>query len=170
MTSPGIGVNAQVFVDTRDTERVLDQLADNISPQSLQKFLYTQTAPYLQMRAEERFQNEGDDVVGRWSPLAASTLAIRASQGFSTTPINVRTRRMKHFITGSFGQVTQLGDISILTWPNPANRTLSLEEKLRTAQVGKAQPSTPARPVLGVNQRDNIFITALLAAHVMSGL
>jgi len=77
---------------------------------------------------------------------------------------------MKSFVTGSFGDVVGAGGISVLTWPSQANYGGALAMKIQTAQAGRTSPPTVARPVIGVGEKDNIFITAALTAHLMSGI
>lgn len=163
-------VRVTYTVDDRDAQRAIRRLEDNLTSHSLGRFLYLDVATWLQHRAMGRFGLEGDDAVGKWTPLKLSTLLIRARKGFPTAPINVRSGQMKSFVTGSFGTVATRGGEEELTWPNVGNMQGSLAKKIMTAQMGKPSPATPPRPVIGVGELDSIYITAELTQHIMRGL
>lgn len=147
---------------------MLQALKERMELAKLTVFLKTAVVQYIQARVAKRFQSEGDDVTGRWTPLAVETELIRAAQGFPPShPINVRTGEMMQFLVADSGDAIGSGGFAVLTYPSQPP-TGELERKMRTAQLGKPFPSTPPRPVLGLNMNDNIFITAELAGYLMS--
>jgi hypothetical protein len=154
----------------KSVEEMLDHLDSAMSPIGMQLFLNGRVAPYLRERAEARFANEGDDVVGKWRPLSEATEAWRAHHGFGPShPINRRTGALEDYITGSPSAVTSpTTGTSVLTYPDQPPGDPILTKKVRTAQRGWDQPNTPARPVLGMNERDLVFVLTQLAMHIQS--
>lgn len=165
-----VSVGVTYSVDASQAQKALTRLEYNLSNQSLERLLHDDFAVWLQHRAEGRFGTEGDEVVGKWQPLQLATLLIRARQGFPTAPINVRTGQMKAFLTGSFGDVNPRAGGILLEWPSSRNYGTGLLEKLQTAQFGRDDPPTVARPVAGVGELDSIYMVGELTAHLMSGL
>lgn len=152
-----------------DVESTLARLDTALSPEALAGFLELQVGPYLQRRSKQRFQSEGDDASGKWAPLLPATAAVRAAGPWGVGadhPINKRTGELEEYITGS----------SSLSWPHSLGATLqfpgkraetnSLQEKMNTAQKGRAKPATVPRPVLAVNERDLAFVMTELSFHV----
>lgn len=163
-------VNVVVTGDTTAVQAALLRLEIALAPPGLAHFLGTMVEPYLQTRAINRFASEGDDVSGRWAPLAPFTENIRRSQGYGAAhPINRRTGKLENYITNTPGTITTGGDVSRLKFPG-ATPTGELRDKVRVAQVGdpgtKGSPMTPARPVLGMNATDLEAILVGLAMHM----
>jgi hypothetical protein len=124
-------------------------------------YLKAVVEPYLQERASARFAGEGDDVVGKWSPLKPATVAIRQHKGFpGEHPINVRTGELEQYVTGDPGFVAPDPFGATLTWPGDPQGA-ELEHKVQVAQVGEDR--TIPRPVIGVNERDLMFVLASLS-------
>lgn len=146
---------------------MLARMAFKLTAPAMSAWMQSAVVPYIQQRMANRFAGEGDDVVGKWSPLKMETEAIRLKHGYGGGhPINVRTGQMKNFLTGSFGNTTSAGGMTDLEFPHQGNVTGQLALKIMTAQGGSAFPPTPARPVLGMNMNDSIAITALLAGYL----
>lgn len=155
--------------DAAHLQGVLLMLEDKLNPLGLAEFMDATVDPFLRMRTEDRFAQEGDDVVGSWQPLQLATQQIRASKGFSPAhPINVRTGKMRNFLVNRPADVKPNGFGATLTYPGPIGDS-ELFEKLSTAQGGKSYPSTPPRPVIGVNENDMLFVTSELVAWLMEG-
>lgn len=169
VASGSIGVDIEG--DAESVEHILRKLElEILSETGLALFLSTVVGEYLQQRAMQRFQNQGDDVSGAWAPLKPTTISIREEMGFGAGPINSRTGELEAFITGSNGSVSVSGGGgSVLTFPgNPPGPGQSgyLETKVMTAQKGRGYPETVARPVLGMNEVDLSFVITSLAFYV----
>lgn len=155
-------------VNNRSVDRMLHRMDIALSPPALAEFLMGTVAPYLEGRAESRFLDEGDDVVGAWAPLSAATQNIRASLGYGADhPINVRTGELEEYITQ--------GPPSTLMFPGGAGITLpgapaqgELLEKMMRAQGGDER--TPARPVLGMNENDLIAVLLQLSTYISEAM
>jgi hypothetical protein len=163
-------IDIELTGDASYVTKMLLSLEAKLSPNGLTGFLGVTVFPYLLGRAKQRFQNEGDDVVGKWAPLAPATELIRTAQGFSPAhPINKRTGELENYITqGSISSsVLQNPMGAVLTHPSapPAGK---LASKVRTAQRGdpKFARGVPARPVLGMNESDLSFVMIELAFYV----
>lgn len=159
-------VQIVVDVDSENVEQMLARTTLALSTVGMFTFLSGVVGPWLKERAEDRFAAEGDDVSGKWLPLEAYTEQVRAAGGFGAAhPINRRTGEMENYITQGGWDVVSAAGFSQLTFPGnvPNSREAT---KVATAQIGASYPSTPARPVLGVNEVDLAFVLAALAAHV----
>ncbi len=154
---PPISASAPVviFVEDAQVERMLKAAERAFSGSALGVFLDTQIAPYLGERAAHRFAAEGDDVVGQWAPLQPATEEIREAQGFPPDhPINARTHDLENYVTSGRGTITRDVMGATLSYPELSTESRGIQDKMRTAQVGKPSPQTVARPVLGVNEAD----------------
>lgn len=152
--------------DSHDTDIALERLVLLLSPQGMSAFLGVEIGPYLSERAKQRFQNEGDDVVGEWAPLQEATVNIR--QGLNLPgehPINRRHGILENWVVRGGWHAYPAGFGGALRYPanDPSGTT---REKVVTAQQGSISPSTVARPVLGVNENDMIFVLTALAFSV----
>ena len=154
-------------VDDKALRLSFDRLILLLSPAGAASFLGTSVGPYLSKRAGERFANEGDDAVGgAWAPLKPGTVAIREEMGFpGEHPINVRTGELERWVVGSGWDAYPFGAGASLRYPGTAP-TGTLKEKVVTAQRGRKDPDTVARPVLAVNEADMLFVIAALAAQI----
>jgi phage gpG-like protein len=169
----------EVTVDTAAVEEMVAKMQQKLSPASLTSFLISKAHRELRERAEERFAQEGDDVSGPWRQLTYATGRIRSFKGFQPfTPINVRTGALKRFVLGSFTVKQQSRGVTLMM-PGPANGDLM--SKFRTAQQGSSKTSrpsrsagpnrpTPARPVLGMNERDSAAIQHELIEWIRAGV
>jgi hypothetical protein len=159
-------VSIFVVVDQAGVQAMLLRLQDALSPTGVGQFLATAVDPILRNRAIERFRAEGDDAVGQWLPLAAYTQSVRASMGYGPAhPINRRTGRLENYITQTPSNVQMFAGGARLEYPGtPASGTTA--DKVRTAQVGTANPNTPPRPVLAVNHTDLELVLLGLATHI----
>lgn len=151
-------------VNDRAVIRSLDNLITLMSPQGAAAFLGSTIGPYLSKRAKERFQGEGDDVTGAWAPLKPATITIRQESGFGAGPINRRTGELEEYVVdgGWFAYPTGFG--ASMRFPGK-DASGELKRKMETAQKGRKSPNTVARPVIGVNENDLIFLqTSLMFA------
>lgn len=138
-----------------------------LSAAGLETFMQHTVVPWLQARAVQRFASEGDDAVGKWTPLRRATELFRARQGFPPAhPINIRTHQMRDFIVNADGTISGGPGYASVNWPGGQGRGKKIAEKIRAAQGLTA--GTVARPVLGLSITDDIFISSQLLVHLMS--
>lgn len=156
-------------VNSRGVDRSLDNLIMLMSPQGATAFLSSTIGPYLAKRAKERFQGEGDDVVGAWAPLKPATVLMRQQSGFGAGPINRRTGELERYVVGDTGFSYPTGFGASMRWPGKA-ASGELKKKVETAQKGRKSPNTVARPVIGVNENDLLFLMASLEFAVESAI
>lgn len=160
-------VSVQFFVDTSTAQLLMASIALRMQPAAMAGFMQASVVPYIQQRTANRFASQGDDVSGRWHPLAVATQQIRQQAGYQPShPINVRTGQMRAFLTGSHGQVVSAGGMTQLEYPNPGGAVGLLMRKVMVAQAGSAAPATPPRPVLGFSMNDTVAITAMVAGYL----
>lgn len=170
MTSPSVNSFMVLDLDSRDLVNHLFALQHRLSDGGLEEFLEDVADPYLKDRASARFAAEGDDAVGRWLPLDATTVQIRLALGYGGAhPINQRTRDLMTYILTSGPETGKTQDGMELTFPAGGADPLT-SEKIRTAQAGKAIPSTPPRPVVALSEKDGRDLTMLLSDYITDGL
>lgn len=159
-------VSLKITGNSNDLEAMLIRVTDALDVVGMYAFLNASVGPWLRQRAQARFANEGDDVVGQWAPLQSYTIALRQSMGYGGDhPINKRTGELENYIVNGGWDVMSTSVGSQLTYPgNSPNVSEAL--KVATAQMGATYPSTQARPVLGLNEADLAFVLAALATHV----
>lgn len=146
---------------------MLTRLEMKLQTPAMIAFMQSAVVPYVQQRTAARFAAEGDDVVGKWSPLKVETENIRIKHGYpGAHPINVRTGQMRNALVGSFGDVVSAGGLTELTYPDGVSVTGQLARKIMTAQGGSMFPPTVPRPVLGFNENDSIALTALVSGYL----
>jgi phage gpG-like protein len=170
-------IDIEIIGDDRGVRALLERLDTAMSPLSVAAMMTGQVGPFLQERARRRFEGEGDDAVGRWSPLAPATQEIRANNAQwgvgPASPINVRTGQMRAYVTqSSFEDVAVHSLGATLYYPSRKSEGRggkALQEKMRTAQQGRANPRTPARPVLGMNEQDMQDILVIIGRHIQGG-
>jgi hypothetical protein len=161
-------VNIGFFVDSAAARAMMTALELRMQSPAMAAFMQTAAVPYIQQRIAARFAGEGDDVVGKWHPLALETEVIRIRHGYpGPHPINVRTGQMRAFLTGSVGDVMSSSGVTQLAYPSQAGMGGNLARKIMTAQLGSQFPTTPPRPVLGFNMNDNIALTAMLSGYLI---
>lgn len=158
------GIAISVVGDERGVLHMLNVLDTALNPAALVLFLEGVVDPHLRERAAERFADEGDDVVGQWSPLKPATVSIRESKGFGGAhPINVRTGEMYRYIVEEDGNALPTPYGASLTLPGrPA--TGELADKVTRAQQGDNR--TVARPVIGMNEVDLAWVLVALSKHI----
>lgn len=163
----GSGFVDLTFDVTTDTVTPLMLALDTaLNPAAIAGFLSGVIEPYIQGRAKDRFAQEGDDAVGAWEPLKPATHAIRAQQGYPPDhPINRRTGQLEDYITNSPGRLTVHALGATLTMPG-SPPTGELRDKVVTAQQGRDNPRTVARPVMGLNETDLMFVLTELTFYV----
>jgi hypothetical protein len=155
------GIKFRIDVKTEEVEALMERLNETIGPRGTKRFLKTEGSRMLQRITAQRFVREGDAAVGgRWVPLSRATEAFRKRGGFPQShPINYRTGEMFRWAVSAQGRVTEEGDgTHSLMYPGkqPTGELLS---KVNTAQRGKKKRgrgtgATPARPILGLGDRD----------------
>lgn len=171
-------VTIEIRGDASGVEFMLERVNTALSAVALVEFMTEQVAPFLGVRAKERFKNEGDDAVGKWAPLGYMSQRIRSfgrQAGFWTVgdshPINRRDGELEEYITSGIGYTipTGAGDVT-MAYPDPTdpgfNMSTELKDKISTAQRGRTSPSTVPRPVLGVSERDMVYVLERLALHI----
>jgi len=143
-----------IDVNSADTDAVCARLIALLSPPGLEEFMHVGPDQILHERIAQRFDNEGDDVVGQWAQLRPSTVAIRTAKGFDGAhPINRRTGEMYDFLMEP-GRVGSDKGGTALQIPGRA-ASGELFDKIKTAQVGRRTPPvTGRRRVLGMNEKD----------------
>jgi hypothetical protein len=154
-----------VIVDADSAQMMLRRIMSRLSPIAMAAWMHAVVGPYLRERAQARFASEGDDVVGKWAPLAPATVHIRETSGYGGAhPINVRTTELEQYITGGDPLVVATAGDALMTWPGSPPSGDVLEQKVVIAQVGDRR--TPARPVVGINERDLMFVLSALSVYV----
>jgi hypothetical protein len=166
------GLSVEIIGDVEGVQHMLEVLDTALNPLAISEFLGATVAPYLQTRAKARFANEGDDVVGGWVPLSEATQQFRErgrEEGLWSVgdahPINVRTHELENYITSGLGDTVPTPSGATLVYPRPTSRK-TIRDKMKTAQSGKSDPNTPARPVIGLNESDMTFVLLSLASHI----
>jgi hypothetical protein len=167
----GAYIDIELTGDASYVHRMLDHLDNKLGPQGLTAFLSMTVFPYLMDRAKQRFQDEGDDVVGKWAPLAPATEVIRQSMGYGGAhPINVRTGELERYITqGSPSASVQASPLGAFLQHPASAPSGKLKSKVKTAQQGDpkfGRNGTPPRPVLGMNEVDLGYVMTALAFFV----
>lgn len=156
--------------DFKQVNRIIDYLATVLSPIGMAAFMATSVGPWLRSRAQDRFFEEGDSASGKWAPLAQATAEIRGRLGVGdTNPINRRTGALEQYITQSnwIINATPLG--VTLQYPSNPPSDQATQEKIRTAQEGRVNPPTVARPVLGMDEADLAYVLTSLAFLIEAG-
>lgn len=141
-----------------------------LSPGSFRDFLFLDAQPYMAKRVRERFEAESDPMAGIfWKPLAPVTQKIRRAAGYGAEhPINVRTGRLKAYVTDTFDMSTGADRSASLLMPSARGDALT-KRKFKHAQQGgvtKSGRPFPARPVIGLAGRDRVIITGRLQMHL----
>jgi hypothetical protein len=160
-----------IDVESEHVLLTLARLEVLISPLGLQVFLDTEVDPYIRARVEARFWAEGDDAVGRWAPLKPATEQFRREMGFPPShPINVRTGDLMDYITQADPSIVPMGSGAIFNFPDSLPTDSEVDLAYRTAQLGRSDPSTVPRPVLGLGRKDAEEITILLMFYIEQGM
>lgn len=162
-------LNLKITFESEHLLDLLNRLDTAHSPEALASFMGVTIGEYLQERAKARFHNEGDDVSGPWVELSETTWVFREQAGYPPDhPINHRTGRLEYYITGTkVGSRPTTTGGAIVTFPKNPPRGAT-KQKVETAQFGKLRPTTPPRPVLGINERDVLFATSALQEYIMN--
>lgn len=160
-----------IIGDTAGVQAMLRHLDTALSPVAMAGFLGVKVGTFLKERATARFKGEGDDVSGRWAPLQPSTQLVRSYGPWPVgpdSPINKRTGELEAYITQSdiYAWGHSMG--ATVMYPGKIPNSKGLQQKMQTAQQGRARPRTVKRPVLGVNERDLTEVMTMLAFHVQS--
>lgn len=168
-----IGPLLHFEVDEEDVLVSLYALLTATSGPSLGMYLETVVEEWLESRARQRFESEGDAASGQWEQLLfPETHEFRRSQGFPPAhPINRRTGALMNWVTTAGGTTTvfSAGSGAILSWPDMPSNAETME-KLRTAQTGKGDPYTPRRPVLAIDAIDMSFALDSLEKWIIAAV
>lgn len=162
-------IDFDIRVKDRDVERMLTAVNTVISPLGMMGFLKSVATPYVRTRAAQRFASEGDDVSGKWAPLQPATQEIRERLDLPISadhPINRRTGDLEAYITQSDSDVQAFGMGAQMTYPGKLPGSRALNEKMSTAQTGRAHPSTVKRPVLGLGITDLAYVIGGIAVAI----
>lgn len=160
-------IDIDIVGGKQDVQSMLEHLDSSLSDVGMQLFMNGRVAPFLRERAEQRFQGEGDDAVGKWAALSAPTQEWRESFGFAPShPINKRTGQLEEYILNAPAQVTTRAGFALLVWPDAPPSDSLTAKKLRVAQQGWDSPTTPARAVLGLGETDLLHALTQLALHI----
>lgn len=168
--------------DLKNINSILNGLNEKISTKGRSEFLKRDVYPYARGRIGRRFGSQGDDVSGPWKPLKDSTIHYREmdirNYGFRirpSEPINIRSFAMFDHLMNSHSFASPSG-VAKLTIPGPvrmgqmAASVDSMRKKLQTAQVGDPKRDVPARPVLGMNSKDQDDIEILAIKWIFDGM
>lgn len=157
-------------VDSHDMDLILGRLTQSLTEERIAVFMEEEAMSYLHERISQRFAHEGDDIVGPWAPLRFSTEKVRGDAGFGAAhPINERTGELRNWLIASH-TVTESGDGVIGDIPGNASIGLELMDKLTTAQIGRSDPSTVARPVLGIGVVDMEAIVTSMRMWIVESI
>jgi hypothetical protein len=176
---------AEISIDKSDLKRLnsmLGGLTEMVSAKGRTELLEEKVYPYARRRIGLRFGDGGDDVSGPWAPLKPATIRYREEEikkyGFRigpSEPINIRSFMMFSHLMRSHSVRTS-SDVSALSIPgtlkgNPSAYSVeTMQRKLRIAQQGDPKRNIPARPVLGLNQKDEKDIHELTINWILEGL
>lgn len=148
---------------------MLETVDSALSVRGLATFMGLGVGPWVKERAQDRFASEGDDASGKWAPLKDTTVEIRENGPWGVEgahPINKRTGELEAYITQSSFGITSIPGAAALTYPDKPPKSPAIKQKLSTAQKGRKSPSTIARPVLALGERDLAQVMTMLAFHV----
>jgi hypothetical protein len=161
------GISITVLGDDAGVQKALHALDTALNPVAVAEFLGVVVDPYLRQRAKARFDQEGDDVTGKWAPLHDSTQNIRAQMGYGAAhPINKREGDLEAYVTQSPNRLEIAPWGASVTLPGSPPQG-DMKDKMIGAQMGGlGQTSAPPRPVLGMNERDLAFVLLAMAEHV----
>lgn len=170
-------IDVEIYGDVDQVNMYLEHLESRLTFHELALWLETEIKPYLVERIQQRFANEGDDVVGTWAPLTPRTQQWRAwgreKQMWDVGddhPINQRTRDMYEYLTEGTWQVYTGGagqGSAVLSSPTSKQNDRVMREKLSQAQRGRGR--SPARPVLGLGPPDLAYFLTEFAIHLAGG-
>lgn len=167
MAGPVGFIDFDIVGDKYGVQRMLKHLDSAFSVEGLAAFLKVSVEPWLRERAKGRFDSEGDDASGKWAPLQQTTIDFRERDGFNGPgPINRRTGELEAYITGADMGIVSVPGLATLTYPKEPPKGKALSQKVSTAQKGRSQPNTVARPILALSERDLGAILTQLAFHV----
>jgi hypothetical protein len=164
-------VNVVIEVNSRQVMDMLSKLNTSLDPTNVAVWMGATVHPWLEGRAKNRFSGEGDDVSGKWLPLKPATHKFRMNMQPPVPPehpINVRTHELINYITGSPPSVVPHALGATLTFPG-RKPFGELKKKVETAQAGRNQPATEARPVIGMNERDLLAVLTDLSLYISLG-
>lgn len=158
-------VRLDIDVDDSRVELMFARLDTVLSAPGIAAMLAGPVDEYIQLKAKQRFANEGDDAVGKWAPLSPATQAIRSQQGYGAShPINRRTGELERYITETPGQATPIPGVGAILDAPGHGATGALKKKVTGAQKG--EKTAPPRPVMGLSAADGLAVTLILAETI----
>ena len=161
-TVPGIEL------ESRRVDAILNDLGGRISNTMISTALITVHGHFLN-RSIRMFRTETDPWGNKWAPLADSTVAFRDSMGFGGAhPINVRTGGLRESLTGAPPDILGHSDGAV-TLAYPSRKTPDRELMVKHKQAA-GQLRGPARPVIGMNEKDVAFVLSVLNSSLFSAL
>lgn len=167
-----------IVVEEEQVEEMLLRLVMATSTAGIAAWAKADIDPWLSRRAANRFDSEGDKASGGWKPLSALSQEWREMQGFPPDhPINVRTGALKDYVTrkaDGFFYPNGAGGGRYLYPGDAVPFTNYIAAKLKTAQQGRkrgenklfANATTPARPVLALDETDVLALTQSYANYL----
>ncbi len=171
MATARTAFNVVYEVDDRGVQKLLRRMDTALDPTAIAAFMGAVIHPYIQKRAKGRFASEGDDVSGKWDPLKEATNSFRIHSQPSYPPehpINARTGELERYITQSNPYISPTPAGAVYRYPGAPAKG-ELRTKVETAQIGKPDPNTRPRPVLGMNENDLAFVVTALATYIQVG-
>jgi hypothetical protein len=157
----------EIDIEGAATLRNLQVALQSVSPASIGLFLESVAHPIIISRMQARFASEGDSASGPWLPLESSTQSFRSNQGFAAShPINHRTGELERWLTHAQADIFFSGPGAEYVFPGEMPGNHWLQVKFETAQVGKSQPETAARPVVAINENDHRLVREALANYI----
>lgn len=164
--------------DRRKVDRFLNGMAELFGGKGFREFTVTRVHPYLAAAHKGYFERETAPNGQPWEPLSAATEQFRRVHGFPAAhPINVRTGKMRSFVTDRYDLEAWLGGMSVgevtkvrLTMPS-LERDSTIAAKISRAQQGGISQfgnAFPARPVIGYAPADPTVITGMAATWFSS--
>jgi hypothetical protein len=162
-------IGIQFIVDKAATEEAVRLAWEAVRPSKMALFLSEDAHRTIMERMEKRFEDQGDDASGTWKELSEVSTKFREAAGYGGQgPINVRTGEMKSWLMDVGGETVMIGGGALYTFPGTAPYDTATAEKFKTAQSGKSDPYTVARPVVAMSATDmleimghlHVFITA----------
>lgn len=167
-------MNIDIEIDATDVEKLLINAERALSPVGVYRFMSKWAPNYFQNRAVDSFGSQADRATGPWAPLSAATIDIRERLGYGSGPINKRTGELREWLTSSPGNTYLMGSEVIFYFPSLAPPSYAAEQKLHTAQLGRAGSenpmipggSSPARPVTSIDAQDVVQFMAGFATHL----
>ena len=155
---------SSITVDTRRVSRILEATNSFVSPLGLAGYLDSVANPHLARAAKARFKSKGDSASGKWAELSEATQQIRQNLGYSPDEINVRTGKMREFVTNPSPVIMQDAIGTTMEWPGAPGA--NLDKRLKQA-AGRGRG--PARWIIAYDVNTVAYILQTLGTWTMRG-